>query len=247
MILADIRVQLIIALGLMIFISAWLVPDSALRKDGPDAADTRILLRVLAGAIPFMFLAMLPNFYNAAFPPLPTGPAAAGNFWVWLTQLRDHPGELGLAALGSYAGAGLAWAVAHFWLYARRLGQVYVIERDAWLRANGRTNLDGISPEERASFENVLSMVKSKMLYEGDFPLQPLQQKRFFIANSVLWPLTLMWYLFADMAVDAARYVWFALRNWIHRLWQAGMAEYLADEATCRALIAEKKAAASAA
>jgi hypothetical protein len=239
MIIADIRIQIIIVLGLLTFISAWLVPDSALRKEGPEAADTRILLRVLSGAIPFMFLAMLPNFYRTAFPPLPTGPAAEGNFWVWLTHLRDHSDTLGLVALGSYAIAGLLWSIGHFWLYARRLGQVYVMERDAWLRAQGRDNLEGLSPEERASFESVLSKVKTTMLYDGDFPLQPLQQKRFFIANSLLWPLTLMWYLFADMTVDAARYVWFALRNWIHRRWERGMAEYLADEATCRAYIAE--------
>lgn len=247
MIFDDIRVQLIMSLCGVMFFSTWLVPDRVLPKDGPQKSDARIILQVLAGAIPFAFMAMLPSIYHNMFPPLPTGSAAAGNFWVWLVQVRDHSNGFGLVALGVYAGAGLVWAVGHFWLYARRLGQVYVMERDAWLRAKGRANLEGLSVEDRASFETVLTKVKSKMLYKGDFPLQPLQQKRFFIANSLLWPLTLAWYLFADMTVDAARYVWFALRHWIHRRWQAGMAEYLADEATCRALIAEKTAARTAA
>ena len=51
--------------------------------------------------------------------------------------------------------------------------------------------------------------------------------------------MTLAWYLFADMALDAARYVWFALRSWIRRQWESGMSEYLADDATCRARMAE--------
>ena len=231
MILADIRVQFILALFAILALSGVLLPDRYGRGFGKA-----VWMVAAFGAT--AFLALLPEFY-AGFGPLPSGAAAAGNLWVWLAECRDRPSALTLAALGFYAGAGLAWAIAHFWLYARRLGQVYVLERDAWLRARNRTNLEGLTSDERKAFDEVLAKVKAQMLYEGDFPLQPLQQKRFFIANSMLWPLTLFCYLLGDVALDAARYVWFALRNWIHRLWEARMAEYLADDATCRAYLAE--------
>jgi hypothetical protein len=238
MILADIRIQFILSLFGILALAGALMPDRYGRWVSK-------FVMIGAGFLAFGFLAMAPEIH-ADMGPLPTGAAANGNVWVWLAEFRDRPSALSLAALGSYAAAGLVWAIAHFWLYARRLGQVYVMERDAWLRARNQTDLNALSADERLAFQQVLTKVKREMLYTGDFPLAPLQQKRFFIANSMLWPVTLLYYLLADLSLDAARYVWFALRNWIHRRWEAGMAEYLADDATCRAYIAEKSPAAQA-
>lgn len=140
----------------------------------------------------------------------------------------------------AYAAAGLVWAVGYFWLYARRLGQKYVMERDQWMRSNQLESLGGMSALQRNDFDTtVLGKVKGDMVYEGDFPLRPLQQKRFFAANLILWPATLLGYMIGDMALDFARHVWFVLRAWIRRRWEAGMAEYLADEALCRSYITE--------
>lgn len=237
----DIRVQLILMLFSVAFIAAWLIPDRTARslsaKHSP--ADARNLFGVLAAALAFAFIAELPSFYHQSFSPLPTGPAAVGNWWVWLAEFKSRSSAFAVVFLSVYGGAGLVWSIAHFWLYARRLGQLYVMERDAWLRARSRNSLEGLSQDERKEFETVLHKVTSEMLYDGEFPLQPLQQKRFFIANALLWPITLTWYLFANMALDTARYVWFALRCWIRRQWESGMTQYLEDDATCRALMAE--------
>jgi hypothetical protein len=135
--------------------------------------------------------------------------------------------------LGGYFAVGLVWAVVYFWVYARRMGHLYVAERDAWLARAGVASLDSLSAEQKLKFRTVLETVKRQMLYRGEFPLRPFQQKRFFTANLVLWPLTLACYLVGDLVVDIARSVWFALRNWIHAQWRAGMAEYLEDELTC--------------
>lgn len=160
-------------------------------------------------------------------------------FWATIgTVLRHAATQLSSPAvatiLAGYFAAGLAWAVVYFWLYARRLGQQYVLERDTWMREHGLTSLEGLKPAMRKEFTVVVDKVKAQMFYIGDFPLRPLQQKRFFAAHLTLWPVTLLCYLIGDMALDVARYVWFALRNWIHRYWERGMAEYLGDEALCR-------------
>jgi len=238
MILADIRIQFVLALLAILAASGAVMPDRYGRGFGKWLATT-------AGMLAFVFLGMAPVIYKD-MAPLPTGPDAAGNIWVLLASFRDRPSALSFAALGFYGVAGLVWAIGHFWLYARRLGHVYVLERDAWLRAHNLTSLEGLSQDARKEFQQVLDKVKREMLYHGDFPLQPLQQKRFFIANSMLWPLTLLCYLAGDLALDAARYVWFALRNWIHRRWEAGMSDYLADEMLCREYLTKLKRAESA-
>lgn len=138
------------------------------------------------------------------------------------------------ALLAAYGAIGVVWAVVYFFLYARRLGQRYVMERDLWLREEGVDSLDGLTDAQRRRFQEVIDAVRAEMLYRGDFPLRPLQQKRFFVSNVVLWPLTLVSYLLGDLVVDVARSVWFALRNWIHARWAAGMVEYLEDDALCR-------------
>ena len=141
------------------------------------------------------------------------------------------------ALLAAYGTIGMVWAVVYFWLYARRLGQRYVMERDLWLREEGVDSLDGLTDAQRRRFQEVLDAVRAQMLYRGDFPLRPLQQKRFFVSNVVLWPLTLVTYLLGDLVVDVARSVWFALRGWIHGCWVVGMTEYLEDDALCRAYL----------
>lgn len=153
----------------------------------------------------------------------------------------------------AYAVIGLVWSILYFWLYARGLGLQYVLERDLWLQAEKRANLEGLSDEQRKAFtEKVLNKIKGRMLYDGDFPLRPMQQKRFFGANLTLWPVTLTCYLIGDFALDIARRIAFAFRKWIHRYWEQGMSDYLADEALCHAVqaqldkeSAEKEAAAA--
>jgi hypothetical protein len=141
-----------------------------------------------------------------------------------------------ITAAVAYAVGGLGWAITYFWLYARRLGLKYVMERDLWLQANNLDTLEGLSSEQRKDFtKSVLDRVKGVMLYEGDFPLRAWQQKRFFGANLTFWPATMLCYFVGDFAMDVARRVWFALRNRIHGLWVKGMAEYIADDALCAA------------
>lgn len=164
-------------------------------------------------------------------------------FWAAIgTVLRHATTQLSSPAvatiLAGYFAAGLAWAIVYFWLYARRLGQQYVLERDAWMQQHGLTSLEGLTPAMRKEFTVVVDKVKTRMFYCGDFPLRPLQQKRFFAANLTLWPVTLLCYLIGDMALDVARHIWFALRHWIRRYWVRGMAECLNDEALCQAVAA---------
>lgn len=145
-------------------------------------------------------------------------------------------GVLSVTDLAIYTIAGFTWTVVHFWLYARRLGLKYVMERDLWLQTKNLKSLEGLTQEQRASFTSeVVQKVKESMLYDGDFPLRTLQQKRFFVANLTFWPATLLFYVIGDFAVDVARRVWFSLRKRIHRYWEAAMSEYIADGALCEA------------
>jgi hypothetical protein len=164
-------------------------------------------------------------------------------FWatvwpVWRDAAHWFKSPWALAGLVGYVVAGFVWAVAYFWIYARRLGQRYVLERDIWLRDHGLTSLQALTAEQRLKFDTVVRRVKNEMVYPGDFPLRPLQQKRFFAANLTLWPVTLLVYLVGDMALDVARQIWFVLRSWIWRRWVSGMAEYFADDALCREKLA---------
>jgi hypothetical protein len=165
-------------------------------------------------------------------------------FWatvwpVWRDAAHWFKSPWALAALVGYFFAGFAWAVMHFWIYARRLGQRYVLERDIWLRERHLKSLEGLTQEQRDDFDSVVNLVEAEMVYPGDFPLRPLQQKRFFAANLTLWPMTLFVYLLGDMALDVARQIWFMLRSWIWRRWVCGMSEYFADDALCREKLAE--------
>jgi hypothetical protein len=165
-------------------------------------------------------------------------------FWasvshVWKPVIAHITAPWAVTAMVSYFVVGFAWAVAYFWLYARRLGRRYVLERDIWLRAHQRTSLEGLTAELRLKFDTVVATVKKEMIYAGDFPLRPLQQKRFFAANLLLWPMTVLAYLVGDMALDVARHTWFRLRNWVLQRWEKGMPEFFADEALCREKLAE--------
>lgn len=164
-------------------------------------------------------------------------------FWASVGHvLKDAQAHLStpwvLVFATGYAVAGLAWAVLHFWLYARRLGQQYVLERDTWMREHNLKSLEGLTAEERLWFDSVLANVQMSMIYSGDFPLRPLQQKRFFAANLLMWPLTLFAYLLGDLVLDVARHLVFVARNWLYRYWEKGMIPYFADEAYCRAKLA---------
>jgi hypothetical protein len=147
-----------------------------------------------------------------------------------------------MLVLAAYAAVGLVWAIAFFWIYARRLSHIYVQQRDAWMVEHGVTNLFKMTTEQTREFNAVIAAVQGKMLYRGAFPLKASQQKRFFVANLTLWPLTLVCWLIGDFALDVARGIWFALRGWIHCKWAAGMAQYLQDEAVCQAYLEELKA-----
>lgn len=141
-------------------------------------------------------------------------------------------------ALG-YPVIGTVWAIVYFWLYARRLGQSYVQERDSWLSRHAYQRIEDIPSERHEEFKtDVLGLVQSKMIYPGDFPLRTLQQKRFFVGNFMWWPVTIAVYLLSDLVTDIARSIWFAFREMIHRHWVAGMPQYLADDAYCQKLVA---------
>jgi hypothetical protein len=145
--------------------------------------------------------------------------------------------------LAAYVVLGVVWAIVYFWIYARRLSYLYVLKRDAWMVEHGVTGLVDLTAEQTRKFNTVIAAVQGEMLYRGAFPLKAGQQKRFFVANVTLWPLTLVCWLVGDFVLDVARGIWFALRGWIHRQWVKGMAQYLADEAVCKAYIEELKAA----
>jgi len=234
------------ALVLVVILAPLLMTDRRDRIDGSDKLVGHLMGSILFAAvgwfIPVYMVLSVPykgNIDKVDF---------MASVWHVFKGAAAHLSAPGSAAVaGGYVAAGLVWAVVHFWLYARRLGQQYVMERDAWLVENGLTSLEGLTREQRKSFDKVLAAVKSSMLYEGDFPLRPLQQKRFFAANVLLWPVTLLFYLLADVVLDVARHVSFVLRTWIQRRWESGMAGYLADDALCRAKLAEYQAASQAA
>lgn len=229
--ITDIRVQLIL-MGIVVFIvTSLFTPDRYGRYTGALLATAGSLLLLAAAA-------NLPGY----FEPLPTGAAAAGNFWVKVDAFCKQSGSLPSIVGGAYLLAGLIWAVSHFTLYARRLGQMYVLERDCWMQEHELASLEGLSSDLRTDFQKVLEKVKAKMLYTGDFPLRPFQQKRMFVGNVLLWPATLAFYLLSDFAMDAARYIWFAVRGYVQRRWEHGMAEYLADDALCKSFLSNVKA-----
>jgi len=142
-------------------------------------------------------------------------------------------------SVAAYLAVGVLWAMLHFWLYARRLERVYVLERELWLREHHAATVDTLSVTQwEAGFEAVIRKVKAAMLYRGDFPLLPLQQKRFLLTNVLGWPLTLAVYLVGDLMRDVAQSIWFALRDWVHRRWAAGMAQYRIDDTLCHEYLA---------
>lgn len=189
-----------------------------------------------------------------------TGDEHFDQFWTEVGRVWQQQGEFSNSPylpvmIGAYLVVGAIWAIAHFWLYARRLGHLYVLERDNWLSAQGGGPLEQLSNAQKAEFtKTVIGAVKEKMLYVGDFPLRPFQQKRFFTGNVLMWPATLGWYLLADLVCDIARSIWFALRRWVHAKWSVGMTEYIDDDGICRGyaeelaqIVAKQVAAAKAA
>lgn len=231
MINSDIRISMVMAFLIVFIAAGFFVPDRYGRE-------WKRVTPIIGGMLLMAFLANVPAF-KVWLTPLPTGPGSESNFWVMLSKAELRPGALPAIVLGLYLAAGLAWAVGHFGLYARRLGQTYVLERDCWMRARNLKSLEDLSPAARDEFQQVIDKVKGDMLYEGDFPLQPLQQKRMFVGNLLLWPATLLFYFVSDLAVDGARYVWFALRGYVQKRWESGMALYLADEALCHKRLGE--------
>ncbi|KVP39676.1 hypothetical protein [Burkholderia ubonensis] len=238
--LSEVTILIWPVLILIAVLSAVFLPDRLAGSIQRQAAGWMSIIFAVA------FFWFIPIYLVLSIPY--TGDIEKVEFWasVWHV-LKDAAAHLtapwALAIVSAYVVAGIVWAVVYFWLYARRLGQQYVQERDSWMRDNDLKSLEGLTPAKRKEFSKVLNKVKEGMLYEGDFPLRPLQQKRFFAANLMLWPATLLCYLIGDMALDVARHIWFALRNWIRRYWEKGMAEYLADDALCRARLAEMQPA----
>ncbi|WP_087865855.1 hypothetical protein [Comamonas thiooxydans] len=135
----------------------------------------------------------------------------------------------GCAVMAAYAAVGLVWATVHFWLYAKRLGKTYVMERDRWLTANGVAAVGDLNETQRRKFQTVLALVKGRMHYEGDFPLKVLQQKRFFAGNVLFWPVTLFIYLLWDLMRDVALNVVYALRDQLTSWWSHVMRVYEND------------------
>lgn len=135
----------------------------------------------------------------------------------------------GCAVMAVYAAIGLVWATVHFWLYAKRLGKTYVMERDRWLTANGVAAVGDLNAAQRLKFQTVLALVKDQMHYEGDFPLKVLQQKRFFAGNVLFWPVTLFIYLLWDLLRDVALNVVYALRDQLKSWWSHVMRVYEND------------------
>lgn len=135
----------------------------------------------------------------------------------------------GSAVMAAYAALGLIWSTLHFWLYAKRLGQTYVLARDQWLTANGKASVADLDAAQRKQFETVIAKVKSRMHYEGDFPLKVLQQKRFFAGNVLFWPVTLLIYILWDLLRDVALNVVYALRDQVSKWWASAMRTYELD------------------
>jgi hypothetical protein len=225
---------------LLALFATLLTPDRFLRKraDGARKADIlQVSLKVAAG-LWFLFIAMAQSIPHK-------GDIGKAPFWPQVLEVLSpvvsaFTAPLAVLGLAAYGVAGLVWSIVYFWLYARRLGQRYVMERDLWMRAHHLTSLEAVTEEQRTDFRAVvIDKVKSGMFYDGDFPLRPLQQKRFFAAHLTLWPATLLAYALGDLALDIARQIWFALRAWIRRVWEAGMAEYLADDKLCQAYLAK--------
>lgn len=161
---------------------------------------------------------------------------------VRLISLGRHAlGDLFVPIVVGYPVIGTVWAIVYFWLYARRLGQCYVQERDGWLSRHAYQRIEDIPAERHDEFKtDVLGVVQSKMIYQVDFPLRTLQQKRFFVGNFMWWPVTIAVYLLSDLVTDMARTIWFALREVIHRHWVTGMPQYLEDDAYCQKLVASQ-------
>lgn len=218
-------------LFLLALAASVFVPDRLVSK--PDSATETLISRLWAVAILWAVIPaplMLTVEHKGDIGAIKLAAIEA----IFAEAAAELSGPLSAAYAVAYAIVGLAWTVLHFWLYARRLGLKYVMERDHWLQGNNLKSLEGLTSEQRESFTTqVTDKVKESMLYQGDFPLRTLQQKRFFIANITFWPATLLFYLLADFAVDVARRVWFTFRNHIHRYWESAMAEYIADEALC--------------
>lgn len=206
------------SLGLVLLCALFAYPDRWQDKEDSGALRWGLAaLLLFCVSLPFYHVQPEATF-SSVLSALPTEP-------IWTTVL--------LCWLG-YLVVGLVWSVAYFGIYARRLGQQYILARDAWLQANGVADLGALSPEQIDAYKKAIQTeMHSHLLYEGDFPLNPFQQKRFFLGSASVWPISMLIYFVGDLLRDVAQAVWFAIRDTVHAYWASHMALALADQALC--------------
>lgn len=132
--------------------------------------------------------------------------------------------------LSGYLSLGVVWGIVYFGLYATRLQRLFTETKETWLRTKGVASLEALSLKELEAYEaEVYGTVKRAMFYNGDFPLKPTQQKRFFFANAALWPISVLWYFLGEFMIDLGRAVWSAIKRVVRAYWEKQMSLYLAD------------------
>ena len=149
----------------------------------------------------------------------------------------DYVALMGSVAtmVAGYLVGGIVWGIVYFGLYASRLQRLFNETKEAWLRNKGVTSLEALSLKDLEAYEShVYGTVKRTMFYNGDFPLKPTQQKRFFFANATLWPVSVLWYFLGEFMVDLAKSVWAAIKRVVRAYWEKKMALYLSDLAITR-------------
>lgn len=146
---------------------------------------------------------------------------------IWQIILAENA----LALL--YLAVGVVWAVGFFAIYARRLGRQYMSLSAQWLKSKGLSEIpNGMTSELREDYLlHTIAPVRDQMLYTGNFPLEALDQKRFFVANVLIWPVSILSYLIGDAVLVVSEKVDKWLMRRLDRKWKKYMPEVAADYA----------------
>lgn len=164
--------------------------------------------------------------YSGQYLPLLAKMVFAEEASIWKVLLAEQ--VLALA----YIGIGVIWSIAFFAIYARRLGRQYRDLSNDWLKKHDFDALpDNMSEDLKDEYRlATIAPVRDNMIYTGNFPLETFDQKRFFVANVMIWPISVLSFLFGDTFLRLAGRVDAVLLTRLERRWRTHMPEVAADQ-----------------
>lgn len=179
--------------------------------------------------VPYLYVCIVEGTwlsYTDQYLPLLGKLIFEGEVNIWKLVLAEQ------VLASGYLGVGIIWSIAFFAIYARRLGRQYRDLSCAWLKKNGLSTLPNDMDENLKALYKLetIAPVRDSMIYAGNFPLETFDQKRFFVANVLIWPISVLSFLFGDAVLKLAGRVDAVLMRRLEKRWRTHMPEVAADQ-----------------